>query len=404
MKAISLEKILCKMVIPILMLASAVFLPAQTLNTLFGFSGPDGASPDGGLIQGKDGNFYGTASNGGPNCGVEGCGTVFMITPDGTLTTLYNFCSLPNCVDGLFPAAALIQGSDENFYGTTFGGGASGNGTVFQITASGTLTTLHSFDGSDGSTPFAALIQARDGNFYGTTYAGGAANGGTVFKMTPSGTLTTLYSFCFQDSCDHGDSPEAGLVQGRDGNFYGTTEFGGPVRPAVGTVFKITPTGTLTTLQDFTNGNGAYPQGGLVQAKDGNFYGTTRQGGPNGFGTVFKITSTGMLTTLYSFAGYPIDGGYPAAALIQATDHNFYGTTLGGGPSSDGTIFKITPSGTLTMLNVFDGSNGSTPDGALLQATDGSFYGTTSEGGPNGPGTVFRLTLPRACIVCQTPR
>jgi uncharacterized repeat protein (TIGR03803 family) len=141
-----------------------------------------------------------------------------------------------------------------------------------------------------------------------------------------------------------------------------------------------------------------------VQAKDGNFYGTTRQGGPNGFGTVFKITSTGMLTTLYSFAGYPIDGGYPAAALIQATDHNFYGTTLGGGPSSDGTIFKITPSGTLTMLNVFDGSNGSTPDGALLQATDGSFYGTTSEGGPNGPGTVFRLTLPRACIVCQTPR
>lgn len=387
-----------------LLLASAVSLPAQTLTTLFGFSGPDGAAPDGGLIQAKDGNFYGTASNGGPNCGVEGCGTVYKITPDGALTTLYNFCSLPNCADGLFPAAGLIQGRDGNFFGTTFGGGAIGNGTVFQITASGTLTTLHSFNGSDGSTPFAPVIQARDGNFYGTTYAGGADNAGTVFKMTPDGTLTTLYSFCDQDSCAHGDSPEAGLVQGRDGNFYGTTEFGGPLRPAVGTVFKITPSGTLTTLQDFTQGNGAYPQGGLVQATDGSFYGTTRQGGPNGFGIVFKITSSGVMTILYSFSGYPSGGAYPVAALIQAVDRNFYGTTLGGGPGNEGTIFKITPTGTLTTLQTFDGSDGTNPDGPLVQATDGSFYGTTVEGGPNALGTVFRLTVPSACVVCQKPQ
>ena len=386
-------------------LVSLVSSHAQTLTTLYSFSGPPaGAGPDGSLIQAKDGNFYGTTGGGGPNCGVDGCGTAFKITPDGTLTTLYNFCSLPNCADGFFPFAGLIQASDDNFYGTASAGGASGMGTVFQITASGTLTTLHSFDGSDGSAPFGALVQGRDGNFYGTTNAGGAGGGGTVFKMTPTGVLTTLYNFCFQDSCDHGSSPEAGLVQGRDGNFYGTTEFGGPFRPPVGTVFKITPSGTLTTLQDFTNGNGAYPEAGLVQATDGNFYGTTRQGGPNGEGTVFKITSSGTLTTLYSFAGYPSDGGYPVAALVQAIDGNFYGTTLGGGTSSDGIIFKITPTGTLTILQTFDRSNGSDPSGGLVQTIDGSFYGTTSQGGAIGLGTIFRLIVPHDCIVCPTPK
>jgi uncharacterized repeat protein (TIGR03803 family) len=388
-----------------LCLASLVSSSAQTLTTLYSFSGPpDGAGPSGSLIQAKDGNFYGITGGGGPNCGVDGCGTVFKITPSGTLTTLYNFCSLPNCADGFFPFAGLIQASDDNFYGTASAGGANGMGTVFQITASGTLTTLHSFDGSDGSSPFGAVVQGRDGNFYGTTNSGGAGGGGTVFKMTPSGTLTTLFNFCFQDSCDHGSSPEAGLVQGRDGNFYGTTEFGGPFRPAVGTAFKITPSGTLTTLQDFTGGNGAYPEAGLIQATDGNFYGATRQGGTNGYGTIFKLTSGGTLTTLYNFRGYPIDGGYPLAALVQAIDGNFYGTTFGGGPNSDGTVFKITPTGTLTILQTFDGSNGFNPSGGLVQATDGSFYGTTNQGGAGARGTIFRLTDPLDCIVCRPPQ
>jgi uncharacterized repeat protein (TIGR03803 family) len=317
-----------------------------TLTTLHSFSGADGLYPSAALVQASDGNFYGTTADGGPydNCFGITCGTVFKITPAGTLTTLHNFCRHSGCPDGFQPLAGLVQARDGNFYGTTAGGGSSGNcylgcGTVFKITPAGVLTTLHSFDTNDGANPSAGLVHSSDGNFYGTTEYGGANNGGTVFKITPAGRLTTLYSFCSQSDCSDGYLPLAALVQARDGNFYGTTLIGGT--SGDGTVFKITPRGALTTLHSFDYSDGVALYAGLVQGADGDLYGTTQGGGANGDGTLFKISTAGTLTTLHSFRG--TDGIYPYGGLVQGTDRNFYGTTgYAGGPSLDGTVFRLT--------------------------------------------------------------
>jgi uncharacterized repeat protein (TIGR03803 family) len=350
---------------------------AGALTTLYSFTGIDGTEPDGSLVQGTDGNFYGTTFQGG----ASGNGTIFKITPAGALTTLYSSLS----VDGSSPYAGLVQGTDGNLYGTTSDGGANGDGTVFTITPTGTLTTLHSFSSIDGAGPIAGLAQGTDGNFYGTTSSGGASHYyGTVFKITPAGTLTTLYSFAWSD----GARPSAGLVQGVDGNFYGTARLGGA--SGDGTVFMVTPTGTLTTLHSFAGSDGKYPQAALVQGTDGILYGTTSEGGTSFNGTVFKITPAGALTTLYSFSGS--DGARPSAGLVQGTDGNFYGTTPFGGANGYGTVFKITPAGALTTLHSFAYSDGEEPDTALVHGTDGNFYGTTPFGGANGYGTVFKIT------------
>ncbi len=365
----------------VLLLALAIASPAQTLTTLYNFAGPDGASPDAVLVQGSDGNFYGTT----PNGGTIGFGTVFQITPFGTLTTLYSFT---DGTDGANPEAGLVQGSDGNFYGTSSAGGIS-FGSVFRITPSGTLTTLYRFPGgSDGENPYAGLLQGSDGNFYGTTRSGGTGSYGTVFKITRSGTLTTLYSFTGGTG---GYYTVAGLVQGSDGNFYGTTLYGGT--GGGGTVFQITPSGTLTTLYSFTGGTGGYyPSAGLVQGSDGNFYGTTLRGGTGNSGTVFQITPSGVLTTLYSFAG-GTDGAHPNAGLVHGTDDNFYGTTSEGGTTGYGTVFQITPSGSLTTLYTFSGTDGANPYAGLVQGSDGNFYGTTTNRGTGSFGTVFKLQL-----------
>ncbi len=405
--------------------ATAISLPAQTLTTLHNFAGypNDGASPYARLVQATDGSFYGTTYAGGASGNCQGgCGTVFRITPGGTLTTLHSF----DWYDGASPSAALVQGTDGNFYGTTYGGGVNHYyGTVFKITPSGTFTSLYSFctqaNCADGAMPYAGLVRATDGNFYGTTLEGGSNNGcslgsgscGTLFKITPGGTLTTLYSFCAQPGCADGGNPYAGLVQASDGNFYGTT-FGRGAN-GYGTVFKSTPSGALTSLYSFCAqancADGQYPYAGLVQGTDGNFYGTTPEGGGGAYhlgGTVFKVTPSGTLTTLYNFCSLPgcADGDSAHAALVQATDGNFYGTTGGGGayciPNSGcGTVFKITPSGSLTTLHSFDGSDGKGTSAGLVQATDGNLYGTTAYGanpactaGLGGCGTVFRLTGP----------
>jgi uncharacterized repeat protein (TIGR03803 family) len=185
-------------------------------------------------------------------------------------------------------------------------------------------------------------------NFYGTTVAGGAHNDGTVFEITAAGKLRTLYSFCSQTNCTDGDQPFAGLVQGGNGNFYGTTELGGDVTDCVpygcGTVFKITPSGTLITLHSFVGTDGGYPQAGVVKATDGNVYGTTTLGGANGYGTIFELTKAGTLTTLYSFCSQTgcTDGeNLYGNGLVQATNGNFYGTTYGGGANGDGTVFSL---------------------------------------------------------------
>ncbi len=376
-------------------IAVAIASSAQTLSTVYSFCSQDhcndGANPYSTLVQGSDGNFYGTANEGG----TYGDGTVFNITPEGMLTTLYSFSD--DNGDGIWPKAGLVQGTDGNFYGTAPIGGFYNDGTVFKITPEGTQTVLHNFNDyydHDGASRN-GLIQATDGNFYGTTYSGGAnINGGTVFKITPEGSLTTLYSFCSQPpSCTDGNGPNE-PVQATDGNFYGTTIGGGA--NGDGTVFKMTPQGVLTTLYSFNNTDGASPNAGLVQGTDGNFYGTTIGGGANGDGTVFKMTPQGTLTTLHSF-DY-VDGLFPYAELVQATNGDFYGTTSEGGGNDTcfqgcGTIFKITSTGVFTTLHVFDSTDGASPYGGLLQASDGSFYGTTAGGGAYLAGTVFRLPL-----------
>jgi uncharacterized repeat protein (TIGR03803 family) len=329
--------------------AAVIASPAQTFTTLVDFDLAKGVNPQSSLIQGTDGNFYGTTYYGGSN----GHGTVFKITPEGTLTTLHAFCAQTSrCFDGISPPAGLVQATDGNFYGTTEYGGVNGLGTVFKITSGGMLTSLYSFCAqtgcTDGIRPSSGVIQGTDGNLYGTTYYGGGNGLGSVFKITPGGMLTTLYSFCAQPDCTDGISPSAGVIQGVDGNFYGTTPYGGT--NGLGAVFKITPEGMLTTLYSFcaetdcTDGNN--PSAGVVQGTDGNFYGTTYYGGANNLGAVFKITPGGMLTTLYSFCAQTdcTDGISPSTRLVQATDASFYGTTYYGGANGLGTIFKITPS------------------------------------------------------------
>jgi uncharacterized repeat protein (TIGR03803 family) len=324
--------------------ATQATLDYSSFITLASFDGTDGSYPDAGLVQATNGDLYGTTLNGG----ASSVGTVFEITPSGTLTTLYSFCSQGGCMDGEIPEAVLVQATNGDLYGTTYAGGANGYGTVFRITPSGTLTTIHSFCSqsgcTDGEWPFAGLVQATNGDLYGTTYAGGANGYGTVFRITPSGTLTTLHSFCSQSGCTDGENPVAGLVQANNGNLYGTTLAGGAYGD--GTVFKITLSGTLTTLYNFCSQSGCTdgeePFAGLVQATNGDLYGTTSAGGAHSGGTVFKITPSGTLTTLYNFCSQSgcKDGAYPVAGLVQATNGDLYGTA-GGGAYGLGAVFSL---------------------------------------------------------------
>lgn len=386
-------------------IALAVTSSAQVLSTLASFDQSNGSEPEAPLVQGADGNFYGTTSTGGSG----GLGSIFRITPSGALTTLYSFCAQHPCLDGVLPEAGLVQGTDGNFYGTTSAGGSDqgsgGGGTVFKITPDGTLTTLYRFclqtGCTDGGAPLAGLVQGSDGNFYGTTSYGGGPNlDGTVFKITPTGSLTTLYSFCSQANCTDGNQPHAGLVQATNGDFYGTALGGGANN--CGTVFKITSSGTLTTLYSFCSldqrADGGTPQAGLVQATDGNLYGTTSDYGANDGGTIFEITPSGALTTLYSLNPLT-DGSTSVGYLVQASDGNFYGTTSFTGAHGGGTAFKITPGGIFTTLYSFcsepNCSDGTYPHAGLVQGSNGNFYGTTEEGGANGPyGTVFTMSGP----------
>ncbi len=357
----------------------------------YSFSGPDGAQPYGGLVAGSDGNLYGTCNVGGDE---SGHGTVFKITTSGALTTLFTFDGF----DGSNPATSMVQGADGNFYGTTPFGGDSvfsldfGYGSLFSVSASGEFSDLASFYHTNGSNPYGPLLQSSDGNFYGTTSWGGIITAsnifgfGIVFRMSPGGQLTTLYAFSGPD----GENPNGAIVQGSDGSLYGTTDTGGAYNQ--GTIYRLSTNGVLTTLFTFNTLNGSEPYGGLILAADGNLYGTTEVGGSNGLGTVYRVSTNGALTTLVSF---DIDNGcYPLCTLMQGVDGNFYGTTTAGGDYGYGTVFQLRGDGRLSTLRSFAGINGIGPVAGVAQGSDGNIYGVTQLGGAYDNGTVFMIVPP----------
>jgi len=404
-----------------------------TLVRLADLGGSNGVTPYAGLTLGPDGNFYGTTYAGGAN----GNGTVFQVSTNGTLamlaqagipfqayfggfgveyystnggtniaevfngtlTTLHSFSALTNGLnpDGAQPQASLTLGPDGNFYGTAYGGGATGYGTVFKVSTNGIFSTVASFTGDTGVNPESTLTPGPNGSLYGTAKFGGIGGRGTLFKLTTSGALTMLVNF---DSANDGANPQAGLIPGPGGNFYGTAVGGGTNLLDLGgnnfdvlsdgTVFGLTTNGILTPLVDFNGTNGANPYGGLAVGADGNLYGTTTYGGISNDGTIFQITTNGTLTTLTNFNG--LNGANSQASLTLGPDGNFYGTCGAGGLNGDGTVFQVTTNGALTTLAYFNGTNGADPQAGLLLGLDGNFYGTTYEGGGRNDGTVFKIT------------
>jgi uncharacterized repeat protein (TIGR03803 family) len=349
-----------------------------TLTSLFPAPFNTGVNPVG-LIQASNGYLYGTAENGG----TYGYGTLFRVGTNGGYYNQIQF----DLSNGAYPYAGVIQGTDGFLYGTTLMGGSGSSGLIYRSSVNGGIANLYSFTGGlDGSEPTAALVQAADGNFYGTTYYGGTNYDGVVFRITPAGKQTALYSFT---GGSDGYSPRSSLAAGADGNLYGTTEYGGSL--GYGTVFSITTNGVFNTLLQFNGLNGSYPFGGLVQGADGSFYGTTYSGGTNGGnGTLFKLTTNGVLTTLVHFNG--ANGSGPAANLVQGSDGNLYGTTQNNGIGGYGTLFRVTTNGVLTTLVWFNWANGANPQSPVVASTDGNLYGTTYYGGANGSGTIFRIT------------
>ena len=330
------------------------------------------------------------------------CAGLLLLLPKtmagGVFTTLHSF----DGTNGAVPEATLVQGADGALYGTTIGGGTNGveyggDGTVFRISTNGAFRTLTFLDRAFAASPQAGLVPRGDGSFLGTTHHGGPIDFGAVFKISPEGAFAVVTNFYWPVA----EYPN-GLVATGDGSFYGTAAYGGtnegPVG-ACGSVFKVAADGTLTILASFNGTNGANPQAKLLRGDDGAYYGTTVNGGTNGgWGTVFKMTPDGTLTSLFSFNG--TNGAAPMAPPTQAADGSLYGTTSAGGIYFDGTpytgygtIYKVAPDGTCTTLVLFDNTNGALPAfGGLLRARDGSFYGTTARGGEFQRGTVFRLT------------
>ena len=405
-------------------LALTVFVPAASAKkvkpeqVLYDFCSKancsDGEYPKSGLIMDSSGNLYGTTNSGGGNVNdaqcPAGCGEVFKLAPDGTETVLYNFCSQAECSDGAGPYAGLIMDGSGNFYGTTVLGGIYdcehvwvSCGTVFRLAPDGTETTLYSFcpgqTCTDGFSPTGGVIMDRTGNLYGTTSAGGGSgcngNGcGTVFKVAPDGTETTLYTFCSQANCSDGGQPYAGLHMDGSGNLYGTTSTGGSANGG-GTLFEVAPSGTMTVLYSFCSqancSDGSSSWAGLIADANGDLYGTTTGGGADRQGTVFMLAPNGTETVLHSFAGGS-DGTTPFAGLLLDSAGNLYGTTYGGGSTGCkdtgcGTAFKLAPDGSQTVLYAFKKYKyGLNPESSLIADSHGNLYGTAQAGGLSKKG------------------
>jgi uncharacterized repeat protein (TIGR03803 family) len=358
------------------MTAVVTFAPIDVVTSLAGISNEEDSiyyytSP--GVVEGLDGNFYGAATIGG----VNGNGALFSMTPNGKLTDLYDFGTVTN--DGSIPNS-LVQGADGNFYGTTSeNAGAANNGIIFKLTSAGHYSILYYFtNGVDGSYPVCGLTLGKNGALYGTAFYGGATGNGTIYQITPSGQFTTLYSF--SDTND-GANPTAAPVEGTDGSLYGTTSGWGAQNP--GSVYKWSPSGVLTILHDFTNGlDGGNPWAGLTPGNDGNFYGVTDA-------AAFRVTPAGAFKVIHSFSP-GTEGIEPVGKMALGPDGNFYGVATYGGPlfvlneegvmndSGSGSAFKMKPDGAVTSLYFFAGGN--VPVADLFTASDGNIYGTTCAG------------------------
>jgi len=363
----------------------AVSASAQTYTKLYTW--PEDTRNDTGIglaglmTQGRDGNIYGTVGDDNTNA----AGSAFKMTPSGTFTRIYSFCSLAKCADGSQPWGGLSLGKDGNLYGTTMWGGSLSSGTVFKLTPAGALTTVWNFDnGTDGGAPWYPPLQNLvDGDFYGVSNTQYSGDYGAFYKLVP--TTNPPYKESVPINFNYTDGNDPNLpTQGTDGNFYGSTLSGGT--KGLGLIYKTTASGVETIFHNFTgyatsNADGAYPIGVMVEGNDGAYYGVTWQGGSSNLGTVFKVASNGTYTLLHSFTGHP-DGAYPRSGLILGSDGNFYGTTLNGGTANDGAIYKVTPSGQVTILyNLCSQSgcaDGFSPVIPLLQHTNGKFYGSTS--------------------------
>jgi len=391
-----------------IMLVPAVLAPgsaqAQTYteSVLYSFTGaPDGASPEGSLVLDAKGNLYSTTYHGG----ADNQGTVFMVGATGKETVLYSFTGFTGTGDGSGPAAGLVRDSQGNLYGTTVSGGAYTDGTAFELDTAGQETVLHSFGAyaGDGVMPGAPLVRDAQGNLYGTTGGVDISQWGTVFEVDAAGNETVLYSF---KGPPDGAAPfTAGLVQDPQGNLYGTT-FGGGLQgcsqgyEGCGTVFKVDLSGNETVLYRFTgtDGDGANPYAGLLLDKQGNLYGTTEYGGTSGDGTVFELDTTGKETVLFSFNWRQASN--PLGVPLADAQGNLYVTASSGGSPGCGAVIKLDTAHNMTVLYTFTGTggDGAYPEAGLTQDAKGNLYGTTWGGGdlecnaPTGCGTVFKLT------------
>ena len=364
---------------------------AQTLQTLYAFVSTNGCNPQAPLTVGTDGNFYGTTPTGGTN---GGYGTIFKVTTNGVLTSLFQF----SVTNGANPYAGLTLGNDGCFYGTTEYGGSNGKGTVFKITADGVFTSLVSFNSTNGANPTSSLTLGPDGGFYGTTISGGTGYG-VVFKVTTNGILTKLVSFTSAYQATGNIQNTSALIFGNDGALYGTTAYGGSGQD--GTVFRVTTNGALSIFASFYNTQDANAYApGLVLGKNGNLYGVNVFGN-NGYGSIYTITPSGSLSTIYTFQrsnmGYGYTNGcYPRGNLMVGNDGYLYGATWFGGTNGPyagfGTVFKINSSGLLTTVASFANTNGAYPYAGLTLGQDGNFYGTTYGGGDSGQGAIFQVS------------
>jgi uncharacterized repeat protein (TIGR03803 family) len=353
-------------------------------TSLYKFTGGanDGCNPGAKVTLDAAGNIYGTTDFCNPNG--DGDGVVFKLTPDGTETILHSFTGT---ADGAQPDGAVTLLHNGSMIGSTTSGGANDNGTLFEITKKGKFKVLHDLTSDDGSEVRGNLYRDKQGNFYGTALFGGSDFSGTFFKYGTDGTFTVLHTFT--GGAD-GEFPEHGVVADAAGNLYGVTAFGGA--NGDGSVFKYDTAGNFSTLYSFTGGNdGSFLYGGLDIDGDGNLYGSTGDGGAGNSGTVFKLTPGGTLTTLYAFTG-GTDGASPEGDMLLVGKNLYSTANAGGDPSCQcGVVYEITAKGKEKVLHTFTGDDGSGYSAGLV-LKNGIFYSTVQYGAILQQGAVYSLT------------